>query len=327
MRRRDFIRTVAGAAVAWPFAALAQQQSVPMVGFVHTASPGDASHFVAAFRQGLKETGLVEGQNLAVEFRWAERHHDRLPELYADLVRRQVSVIVAAGGEPSPQLAKAATQTIPIVFTANNDPVRQGLVASLNQPGGNVTGITIFGAAAVAKRLQLLHELTPQTATVAYLVNPNNPNGGIELSAAETAAHSLRIKMLVINAGSESEIETAFAAMDQHRAGALLVASDTFFWQRRDQLSSLAARHRIPAIYYLREFAQAGGLITYGNSVPEMYRQVGIYTGRILKGEKPGDLPVQQSSKFDLVINLKTAKTLGLTVPYGLLNAADEVIE
>jgi putative ABC transport system substrate-binding protein len=238
-----------------------------------------------------------------------------------------VAVIVAAGGEPSPQLAKAATQTIPIVFTANNDPVKQGLVASLNQPGGNVTGITIFGAAAVAKLLQLINELTPQTATVAYLVNPNNPNGDIELSAAETAAHSLRIKMLVINAGSESEIEIAFAAMDQHRAGALLVASDTFFWQRRDQLSSLAARHRIPAIYYLREFAQAGGLITYGNSVPDMYRQVGIYTGRILKGEKPADLPVQQSSKFDLVINLKTAKTLGLTVPYGLLNAADEVIE
>src|SRR5262245_31699080 len=205
MRRRDFISTVAAAAVVWPFAALAQQQPVPVVGFVHTASPGDASHFVAAFRQGLKETGLVEGQNVAVEFRWAQRQHDQLPELYADLVRRQVAVIVAAGGEPSPQIAKAATQTIPIVFTANNDPVRQGLVASLNQPGGNVTGITIFGAAAVAKRLQLLHELTPQTS-VAYLVNPNNPNRSIELSAAETAAHSLRKEMLVINAGSESEI-------------------------------------------------------------------------------------------------------------------------
>jgi putative tryptophan/tyrosine transport system substrate-binding protein len=242
MRRRDFIRTVAGAAVAWPFAALAQQQPVPVVGFVHTASPGDASHFVAAFRQGLKETGLVEGQNVAVEFRWAERHHDRLPELYADLVRRQVTVIVAAGGEPSPQVAKAATQTIPIVFTANNDPVRQGLVASLNQPGGNLTGITIFGAAAVAKRLQLLHELTPRTAIVAYLVNPNNPNRNIELRAAEMAAHSLGMEMLVINAGSEGEIETAFATMDQHRAGSPLVASDTFFWQRRDQLSSLAAR-------------------------------------------------------------------------------------
>ena len=327
MRRREFIMLACGAAAAWPLAARAQQQPVPVVGFVHTASPGDASHFVAAFRQGLKETGLVEGQNVAVEFRWAERQHDRLPELYADLVRRQVAVIVAAGGEPSPQLAKAATQTIPIVFTANNDPVRQGLVASLNQPGGNATGITIFGAAAVAKRLQLLRELTPQTATVAYLVNPNNPNRSIELSAAETAAHSLKMEMLVINAGSESEIETAFGTMDKHRAGSLLVASDTFFWQRRDQLSSLAARHRIPAIYYLREFAQAGGLITYGNSVPDMYRQVGIYTGRILKGEKPADLPVQQSSKFDLVINLKTAKTLGLTVPYGLLNAADEVIE
>jgi putative tryptophan/tyrosine transport system substrate-binding protein len=327
MRRRDFISTVAGAAVAWPFAALAQQSAMPVVGFVHVASPGDASQFVAAFRQGLKETGLVEGQNVAVEFRWAERQHDRLPELYADLVRRRVAVIVAAGGEPSPQLAKAATQTIPIVFTANNDPVRQGLVASLNKPGGNATGITIFGAAAVAKRLQLLRELTPQTATVAYLVNPNNPNRSIELSAAETAAHSLKMEMLVINAASESEIETAFVTMDKHRAGSLLVASDTFFWQRRDQLSSLAARHRIPAIYYLREFAQAGGLITYGNSVPDMYRQVGIYTGRILKGEKPADLPVQQSSKFDLVINLKAAKTLGLTVPYGLLNAADEVIE
>jgi putative tryptophan/tyrosine transport system substrate-binding protein len=327
MRRREFIRTVANAAVAWPFAALAQQQPVPVVGFVHTASPADASDFVAAFRQGLKETGLVEGQNVAVEFRWAERNHDRLPELYADLVRRQVTVIVAAGGEPSPQVAKAATQTIPIVFTAKNDPVRQGLVASLNQPGGNVTGITIFGAAAVAKRMQLLREVVPQTATLAYLVNPNNPNHGIELRAAETAAHSLGMEMFVINAGSEREIDTAFATMDQHRAGALLVASDTFFFGRRDQLSSLAARHRIPAIYYLREFAQAGGLITYGNSVPDMYRQVGIYTGRILKGEKPADLPVQQASKFDLVINLKTAKTLGLTVPFGLLNSADEVIE
>src|SRR5262245_21390185 len=327
MRRREFIMLACGAAAGWPLAARAQQPAVPVVGFVHTASPEDASSFVAAFRQGLKETGLVEGQNVAVEFRWAQRQHDRLPELYADLVRRQVAVIVAAGGEPSPQFAKAATQTIPIVFTANNDPVRQGLVASLNQPGGNVTGITIFGAAAVAKRMQLLREVVPQATVIGFLMNPNNPNADIEMKAAQTAASSVGMEMLVINAGSEREIETAFATMDQHRAVALLDASDRFFFERRDQLSSLAARYRIPAIYYFREFAQAGGLITYRNSVPDMYRQVGIYTGRILKGEKPADLPVQQSSKFDLVINLKTARTLGLTVPFGLLSAADELIE
>jgi putative ABC transport system substrate-binding protein len=236
-------------------------------------------------------------------------------------------VIVATGGEPSPQIAEAATSTIPIVFTANGDPVREGLVASLNQPGGNATGITIFGLAAVTKRLQLLHELLPQAAAIAFLMNPNNLNGEIETGAAQTAATSLGLRILVLRVSNESEIDTAFAAMAQQRAGALLVASDPFLFTRRDQIVSLAARQNIPAIYYLREFAQAGGLMSYGNSLPDVYRQVGIYTGRILKGEKPADLPVMQSTKFEFVINLKTAKALGLMVPMIMQMTADEVIE
>jgi putative ABC transport system substrate-binding protein len=250
-----------------------------------------------------------------------------LPELATDLVRRQVAVLAATCGEPSPQAAKAATQTIPIVFTANGDPVRSGLVASLNRPGGNITGITVFGQAAVTKRVQLLHELMPQAAAIAYLMNPNNPSGNIEMRTAETAAVSLGKKILVLRASSEGELDAAFATMVHQRSDVLLVGSDTFFISRRDQLASLAAGHRIPAIYYLREFAEAGGLMTYGNRLPDAYRLVGIYVGRILKGEKPADLPVMQSTKFEMIINLKTAKALGLTVPNTLLVAADEVIE
>ena len=235
--------------------------------------------------------------------------------------------MAATGGEPSPQAAKAATQTIPIVFTANGDPVAEGLVASLNRPGGNATGITIFGPAAVTKRVQLLHELVPQAATIAYLMNPNDPNAEAEMRAAETAAMSLGKEMLTFRASSEGEFEVAFATMVQQRRDALLVASDVFFLSRRDQLASFAARYRIPAIYYLREFAEAGGLITYGNRLPDAYRQVGIYVGRILKGEKPGDLPIQQSTKFDLVINLKTAKALGIEIPISMQLLADEIIE
>jgi len=235
--------------------------------------------------------------------------------------------VAATGGEPSPQAAKAATQTIPIVFTANGDPVAEGLVASLNRPGGNATGITIFGPAAVTKRVQLLHELVPQAATIAYLMNPNDPNAEAEMRAAETAAMSLGKEMLTFRASSEGEFEVAFATMVQQRRDALLVASDVFFLSRRDQLASFAARYRIPAIYYLREFAEAGGLITYGNRLPDAYRQVGIYVGRILKGEKPGDLPIQQSTKFDLVINLKTAKALGIEIPISMQLLADEIIE
>ena len=326
MRRRELI-TLLGGAVAWPLAARAQQPGIPVVGFVHTLSPESVPHFVAAFQQGLKEVGYLEGQNLAVEHRWAQGRYDRLPGLIDDLVRRRVAVIAATGGDPSPQIAKAATQTIPIVFTANSDPVREGLVANLNRPGGNLTGITIFGPAAVTKRMQLMHELMPKAATVAYLMNPKNPNGEMEMKTAQTAARSLGQAMTVLSASNERELDTAFAVMAQQRADALVVASDTFFVWRRDQLVGLAARHALPAIYYLREFAQAGGLMTYGNSLTDVYRRVGVYVGRILKDEKPSDLPVQQSTKFELIVNLQTAKALGLAIPDKLLALADEVIE
>jgi putative ABC transport system substrate-binding protein len=326
VRRRDFIKVVVGSAVSCPFAAHAQT-AMPVIGFMNIMSPESIPHWVAAFHQGLKDTGFVEGQNVAVEYRWADGQYDRLPELVADLVRRRVTVLAATGGDPSPQVAKAATQTIPIVFTANGDPVRNGLVASLNRPGGNATGITIFGAPVVTKRLQLLRELVPQVAAITYLMNPNNPNGTTEMATAEAAAASLGNKILVLRASSEGELDVAFATMAQQHCDALVVAADTYFISRRDQLASLAASHRIPAIYYLREFAEAGGLISYGNRLPDAYRQVGIYVGRILKGEKPADLPVQQATKFELVINLKTAKALGLTVPNSMQLLADEIIE
>ena len=291
LKRREFVTLLGGAVAASsatsPITARAQQSARPVVGFVHTLSPESVPHFVVAFQQGLREVGYVEGQNLAVEYRWAQGRYDRLPGLINDLVRRQVAVIAATGGDPSPQIAKAATQTIPIVFTANSDPVREGLVANLNRPGGNVTGITIFGPAAVTKRLQLMHELMPKAATIAYLMNPNNPNGEMEMQAAQTAARSLGQAMTVLSASNEREIDTAFALMAQQGANALVVASDTFFVWRRDQMVGLAARHALPAIYYLREFAQAGGLMTYGNSLTDVYRWVGVYVGRILKDEKP----------------------------------------
>jgi ABC-type uncharacterized transport system substrate-binding protein len=274
MTRRDFITLLSGAAAAWPLAAEAQQAAIPVVGLVHTLSPESVPHFVAAFQQGLKEVGYVEGQNLAVEYRWAQGRYDQLPGLIDDLVRRRVAVIAATGGDPSPQIAKAATQTIPIVFTANSDPVREGLVANLNRPGGNLTGITIFGPAAVTKRMQLMHELMPKAATIAYLMNPNNPNAEMEMKTAQNAARSLGQAMTVLSASNESELDTAFAVMAQQRADALVVASDTFFVWRRDLLVGLAARHALPAMYYLREFAQAGGLMTYGNSLTDVYRRV-----------------------------------------------------
>jgi putative ABC transport system substrate-binding protein len=265
----------------------------------------------------------VEGQNVRIEYRWAEGHYDRLPALAADLVRRQVAVIAATGGEPSPQVVKAATQTIPIVFMANGDPVAAGLVASLNRPGGNLTGVTIFGMMAAGKRLELLRQLMPKAGTIAYLMNPNNPNR--ELDHVQTAARSLGQQILVLNADGGPEIDTAFATIAQQRVAALLVASDPLFFDRRDQLITLAARQAIPAIYYLRAFSRAGGLLSYGNNLTDMYRQVGTYTGRILNGERPADLPVMQSTKFELVINLKTAKTLGLDIPPSLLaRAADD---
>jgi putative ABC transport system substrate-binding protein len=262
MRRRKFIMLLGGAAVTLPLAARAQQPAMPVVGFMNINTSADASDLVAAFRQGLKETGFVEGQNVAVEYRWAQGQYDRFPELAAEFVRRQVAVIAATGGEPSPQSAKAATQTIPIVFTANGDPITEGLVESLRRPGGNLTGITAFGPAAVTKRVQLMHELIPQAATIAYLMNPNHPSGEIEMRAAQTAVRSLGKEMFVLRASNERELDSAFTTMAQQQTGALVVASDPFFYARRGDLASLAARYRLTAIYYLPEFARAGGLMT-----------------------------------------------------------------
>jgi putative ABC transport system substrate-binding protein len=326
VRRREFI-TLLGGATAWPLAVRAQQPTVPVVGFMHILSPENVPHTMTAVRQGLKEQGFVEGRNLAVEYRWAHGQYDRLPELAADLVHRKVAVLAAMGGQPSPRVAKAATQTIPIVFVTNGDPVSEALVASLNRPGGNATGVTIFGPAAVTKRLQLLHELVPKVAIIGFLSNPTNPNAAVELSAVQEAARFLGAEIVVLNVSNESELDAAFAVMTQRQVGALLGASDTFLVGRRDKIVALAAHHRIPAIYYIREFAQIGGLMAYGNSIPDAYRVAGVYVGRILKGEKPADLPVQAPTKYELVINLKTAMALGIEVPPTLLATADEVIE
>jgi ABC-type uncharacterized transport system substrate-binding protein len=319
VKRRKFISLLGGAAAAWPLAARAQQ-AMPVVGFIHILSPENVPHFVPAFHQGLKEGGFVEGQNIAVEYRWAHGQYDRMAELAADLVSRQVAVIAALGGEPSPQIVAAATRTIPIVFASNGDPVREGLVASLNRPGGNATGVTIFGTAAV-------HEVAPQATVIGFLMNPTNPNGNSEMEAAQTAASSLGKELLVLRASSEGEIDAAFAIMVQRRDGALLGATDTFLFGRRDKIVSLAAHYQIPAIYYLPEFAEVGGLMAYGNRITDTYRQIGIYVGRILKGEKAADLPVVQATKFEFVINLKTAKALGITIPSGIMAIADNVIE
>jgi putative ABC transport system substrate-binding protein len=326
LRRRELITMLGAAAATWPRVARGQPSAMPVIGFLSARSPAESAQHVAFFQRGLNETGYVEGRNVAIDYRWAEGRYDRLPALASDLVAHRVSVL-AAIADPAPQVAKAATQSIPIVFAINGDPVRDGLVASLNRPGGNATGITIFGPDAVTKRLQLLHELVPQAAAITYVMNPNNPKGDVEMGAAQTAARSLGKDMLVLNAGNERGLDAVFATMDRPRAGALLFASDPFFLSRRGQLVALTARHQIPAMYYLREFAETGGLMAYGNRLTDVYRLVGSYVGRILKGEKPADLPVQQSTKFELVINLKTAKALGLTLPNTLLVSADEVIE
>src|SRR5262245_22382016 len=325
VRRREFITLLGGAAAGWPLAARPQQPTMPIIGFLSARSPDESAPHVASFRRGLSETGYNEGDNVVIDYRWAEGQYDRLPALASDLVARRVNVL-AAIADPSPQAAKAATQTIPIVFAANGDPLKVGLVASLNRPGGIATGVTIFGPDAVTKRLQLLHELVPQAGLITYVANPNSPTGDIEMEAARSAARSLGKEILVLNAGNEHEFDAAFATIDR-RTDALLFASDPFFVTWRDKLVALTASHQIPAIYYLREFAEAGGLMAYGNGLSEVYRLVGLYIGRILKGEKPADLPVQQSTKFELVINLKAAKALGLSMPQTLLVSADEVIE
>jgi putative tryptophan/tyrosine transport system substrate-binding protein len=325
VRRREFIALIGGAAVAWPVAARAQQ--VPVVGFLATTSPAPFAHLVAGFRRGLQEAGFLEGRNVAIEYRWAEGRYDQVPALAADLVQRQVAVIVTTGGETSAVAAKAATKTIPIVFNTGTDPVRLGLVTSLARPGGNATGVNIFTTELAEKRLGLLHDLIPAASTIAVLLNPNFAPAVVNLQESEVAARAAGRTVVAFHASRDDEIETAFARIIQMRPGALLVGSDPFFNSRREQIVALAARHAIPAIYEWREFAQAGGLMSYGTSLIEAYRQQGVYAGRILKGEKPADLPVVQLSKFELIINLITAKTLGLTFPPGLLAIADEVIE
>jgi putative ABC transport system substrate-binding protein len=326
VRRRAFISLLGGAAAAWPLAVRAQQSAVPVVGFLSSQSAATSAYLVAALRQGLNESGFIESQNMAMEYRWADGRYDQLPALAAELVRRPVAVIVASA-PPAALAARAATSTLPIVFSGGIDPVKLGLVAGLNRPGGNITGVSQFSTALEGKRLELLHELVPHAAVIAMLVNPTFAGTDAITDDMQSAARALGLKLNVLKASSEHDLEAAVASIGQLGAGALVVASDPFFFGRHDRVVTVVAHHAVPAIYQFREFAAAGGLMSYGTNLADAYRQVGVYTGRILKGEKPGDLPVVQPTKFELVINLKTGKTLGLDVPDKLLARADEVIE
>ena len=328
MRRREFITLVGGAAATWPLGARAQQPTMPIVGFVHTGSPSSYfTQITKAFSESLKASGYVEGQSVAIEYRWAEGRNERLPGLMADLVGRHVDVILAAGGPAPARAAMALTTTIPIVFVSASDPVATGLVPNLNRPGGNVTGVSMVSSTIEAKRLETLHELAPKASAIAVIIDPNYPGAKTQSQQVQEAATHLGVKLIMLNAASAADIEPAFASLVQQGAGALLVAQGPVLINFREKFVTLAARHAIPVIYSQRDYAVVGGLISYGPDFADGYRQAGVYVGKILKGEKPADLPVVEPTKFELVVNLKTAKALGITVPQTLLVAADEVIE
>ena len=331
MRRREFLTLIGGAAaapsVSWPLAVRAQQPAMPVIGYLSTRSPDESAHLLAAFRRGLAENGIVDGQNVTIEYRCALGEYDRLPALAAELTRRPVNVLVSTGGDPSALAAKAATATIPIVAIFATDPVESGLVASLNRPGGNATGISVLSPALEPKRLGLLRELVPQAVAIGVLLNPNYPPAAGQLRDVEEAARTIGLQIHVLRASTDREIDTAFEAVAQHRIPALAVTSDPFFSSRRDKLAAWAARHAVPAMYPFRDFAAAGGLMSYGVDIADVYRLIGVHTGRILKGIKPADLPVHRPIKFEFVVNLKTAKALGVQFSDNLLSLADEVIE
>jgi putative tryptophan/tyrosine transport system substrate-binding protein len=327
VKRREFITLLGGAAAAWPLAARAQQPTMPVVGFLSSLSPSELTFVMPAFHQGLNAAGFIDGRNIVIKYRWAEGHYEQLPALAADLVSRQVAVIAAISGTPAALAAKAATTTIPIVFAIGGDPVAPGLVTNLNRPGGNITGASFYTSPVVTKRLELARELVPRGTMIATLVNPDNPPSVTEGTTLQEAAATLGQPIQILNAGTEGRIDDAFAAIAQERIGALIVSSDPLFFIERQKLVVLTARHALPTIFADREQAEAGGLISYGANRPEAYRQAGTYVGRVVKGERPGDLPVVLPTKFDLLINLKTAKALGLEIPPMLLARADEVIE
>jgi ABC-type uncharacterized transport system substrate-binding protein len=327
VRRRELLALLGGAAASWPLAARAQQLEMPVIGFPHPATFDSFAPLVAAFRQGLHQTGYIEGRRVAIDYRWGDGQYDRLPALAAELVRRQVAVIATPGSTPATLAAKAATSTIPIIFAVGSDPVEFGFVASLSRPGGNLTGVSLLAAEMAAKRLGLLNELLPNATAFAVLVNPASPTAESETKSLNSAADLLGREILFLNGGGEREIDAAFSTAVQRQAGALLVLPDAFFISQRDQIVTLAARKALPTMYHRREFVVAGGLISYGDSLPDAFRQVGAYAGAVLKGAKPTDLPVLQPTKFELIINLKAAKTLSINVPAKLLALADEVIE